>query len=71
MQNGSFQNNMYYIIELYLLLHSCVPHFNVAVGKDETNFSYCICLVACELFLFLSSSIILHHNFYVDYILYY
>lgn len=38
MQNGPFENNVYYINEL--LMHSCVPYyFNVAAGKDGSYFS--------------------------------
>ncbi len=39
-----------YIIELELLLLLHVHRFNVAAGKDGTNFSYFIYWVACEFF---------------------
>ena len=34
---GSFQNNLYYIIIIFLVMHSCVHQFNVAAGEGGAN----------------------------------
>ncbi len=59
MQNGLFQNKVYYVIVLQLLMHSCVSITNVAAGKGGTYFN-------CFIYCWVAQSVIIHHDLLHD-----